>query len=161
MIIWGSKGRFVTIGEGSFFCPSCEAVRRYKHQQAGRYFTLYFIPLFKTKSLGDFVECQTCKMTFKPEVLTLSKELEEQRRLQKELKGAIAAITSELDSGVPIEAVAKSLMDSGVDQEGAARIVYGASGGQIRSCTACNLNYKSSVAYCSVCGQPLAGVVSY
>ncbi|HLY26662.1 MAG TPA: zinc-ribbon domain-containing protein [Aggregatilineales bacterium] len=71
MIIWGTKGRIKDVGSGQFLCPSCRAVRMYKHKHAARYFTLYFIPLFKIKDLGEFVECQTCGGTFKTTVLQL------------------------------------------------------------------------------------------
>lgn len=71
MIIWGTKGRIKDIGSGQFLCPKCQAIRMYKHKQAGRYFTLYFIPLFKIKDLGEFIECQTCGGTFKTAVLQL------------------------------------------------------------------------------------------
>ena len=41
----------------------------YELKEVGKYFTLYFIPIVKTKDLGGYVECQTCLQTFYPEVL--------------------------------------------------------------------------------------------
>jgi hypothetical protein len=73
MIIFGTRGRIKEVGSGEFICPSCRANRQYKRKQAGRYFTLYFIPIFKVKDLGEFVECQTCGGTFKTAVLDLMK----------------------------------------------------------------------------------------
>ena len=69
MIIWGSKGKTKVAERGTFMCPTCNSLQRYEHHVTGKYFTLYFIPLFKTKTLGEYVECQSCFMTFKPEVL--------------------------------------------------------------------------------------------
>ena len=69
MIIWGSKGRQKELAEGTFYCPKCNDNRPYKKKRATRYFTLYFIPLFETKNLGEFVECQVCKTNFDPKVL--------------------------------------------------------------------------------------------
>ena len=69
MTIWGSEGKQELISEGKFFCPKCNNVRHYKQKRVSRYFTLYFIPLFKTKSPGEFVECQVCKNGFEPKIL--------------------------------------------------------------------------------------------
>ncbi len=69
MIIFGTKGRIKEVGSGQFVCPRCRAMRLYKRKHAARYFTLYFIPVFKIKDLGEFVECQTCGGTFQTAVL--------------------------------------------------------------------------------------------
>ena len=34
-----------------------------------RFFTLYFIPLFPTETLGEYVECSACDATYEPVVL--------------------------------------------------------------------------------------------
>jgi hypothetical protein len=60
MIIWGSKVRESRIGAGTFFCPYCAADRPYTHKRMSRYFTLYFIPLFPTSTLAQYVECGKC-----------------------------------------------------------------------------------------------------
>ena len=69
MIIWGWKARTKTISSGTFHCPACDGHRAYSLIQIARWFTLYFIPLFKTKDLGEYVECGTCKETYKTRVL--------------------------------------------------------------------------------------------
>ena len=61
MLIWGSKGKEKVLEQGRFFCPKCNAERLYIHKRVSKQFTLYFIPLFETKKLGEVVECQTCK----------------------------------------------------------------------------------------------------
>jgi hypothetical protein len=71
MIIWGSKNRQQTVTSGQFFCPKCATERQYKHVRVSRYFTLYFIPLFSTKALGEYVECQQCGQTYSLDVLKL------------------------------------------------------------------------------------------
>lgn len=68
-IVWGWRGRQKVIGTGQFFCPDCGDYRDYKQIVVTRWFTLYWIPLFKGKQLGDFVECQSCKATFNDRVL--------------------------------------------------------------------------------------------
>jgi hypothetical protein len=74
MVIWGSKGKSKTIGTGTFYCPHCKSHQLFKHEEVSKYFTLYFIPLFKTEKLGEYIECQTCLKTFKPEVHQFSRQ---------------------------------------------------------------------------------------
>jgi transcription elongation factor Elf1 len=69
MIIWGSRGREKVLSSGQFYCPKCNTMRPYKLKSVGRYFTLYFIPLFQTKKVGEYVECQFCHQAFKSEIL--------------------------------------------------------------------------------------------
>lgn len=76
MIIWGSKGKDKTIGTGTFYCPHCKSHQAFRHVELSRYFTLYFIPLFKTHKLGEYIECQSCLKTFKPEVMQYSRQFE-------------------------------------------------------------------------------------
>jgi hypothetical protein len=50
--------------------PRCGADRGYLLQQARRWFTLFFIPIFPvSKPIGDQVQCTTCHTNFRPEVL--------------------------------------------------------------------------------------------
>ena len=72
MIIFGTKGRTKEIGRGEFFCPNCRIQRPYIEKRISRYFTLYFIPIFPIKKLGEYVECQVCKKAYKPGILRLN-----------------------------------------------------------------------------------------
>lgn len=74
MIIWGWRARDRQIATGIFHCPGCRASGAYTHRQVARYFTLYFIPLFPTATLGEYVRCLRCGGEFKPVVLTLSQQ---------------------------------------------------------------------------------------
>ena len=69
MIIWGSRGVTSSVAKGQFHCPTCNDGRAFDHTKARRFVTLYFIPLIPLENLGEYVECQTCKGTYKPEVL--------------------------------------------------------------------------------------------
>ena len=73
MIIWGSKAKEKTISSGPFFCPSCQLDATYDHIRVGRYFTLYFIPLFSMSTLGEYIKCRNCQAGFEPSVLDLSR----------------------------------------------------------------------------------------
>lgn len=69
-LIWGWRTRSKTLASGTFACPGCSADRQYVHKQARRWFTVFFIPLIPLKVLGEYIECQTCKCTYKPAVLS-------------------------------------------------------------------------------------------
>lgn len=64
MIIWGSKVRVVKGNSGYFDCPRCGSRQPFEQMRAARYFTLYFVPLFETASLGEFARCLTCRSEF-------------------------------------------------------------------------------------------------
>src|SRR5690242_11887298 len=70
LIIFGTRGVTTTAGKGEFHCPGCGATRRYEHKRVRRFFTLYFLPIIPLDLLGEYVECQECKDTYKPAVLT-------------------------------------------------------------------------------------------
>ena len=74
MIIWGSNTKERTVGSGVFFCPSCRLDAAYDHIRVSSYFTLYFIPLFATSTLGEAVGCKSCGSQFNMEILRLSRE---------------------------------------------------------------------------------------
>lgn len=74
MIIWGSTGKEKTVGYGQFFCPQCASDTRYAHKRVSRYFTLYFIPLFRTATLGEYLQCDHCAGQFKSSILQVPRE---------------------------------------------------------------------------------------
>jgi hypothetical protein len=71
LVIFGFRVRGSTVGSGTFFCPSCGGDRPYVHKKARRWFTIFFVPLIPLKEVGEYVECQRCKTTYKPSVLSL------------------------------------------------------------------------------------------
>lgn len=74
MIIWGSKVDTKVKNRGKFMCPRCNSLQTYYHRVSGKYFTLFFIPLFVTKLLRDDIECQNCFMNFDPTVLDVDEK---------------------------------------------------------------------------------------
>ncbi len=74
MIIWGSKAKEAQVGTGVFFCPNCLAQSSHSRMRVSRYFTLYFIPLFPTATLGEYVKCGTCGGQFPDVILTCTRE---------------------------------------------------------------------------------------
>lgn len=69
MIIFGTRGITTTPEKGDFHCPSCGSSQPYGLKRVRRFFTLYFIPVIPLDKLGEYVECRTCKDTYKPVVL--------------------------------------------------------------------------------------------
>jgi hypothetical protein len=74
MIIWGSKAKEAQISTGSFFCPQCMADSTYSYMRVSRYFTLYFIPLFPTSTLGEYVRCNGCRGEMTHMVIQFTRE---------------------------------------------------------------------------------------
>jgi tellurite resistance protein len=68
-IIFGTRGITYSAGKGEFHCPGCDALRPYDKKRVRRFFTLYFIPIIPLDVLGEYVECQHCKDTYKTDVL--------------------------------------------------------------------------------------------
>jgi len=54
MIIWGRRALTSTVFRGTSYCPECSQQRAYSRRRMRRFFTLYFIPLFPTKTLGEY-----------------------------------------------------------------------------------------------------------
>ncbi|MDF2691958.1 MAG: hypothetical protein K0S65_341 [Labilithrix sp.] len=70
LIIFGTRGVTYSAGRGEFHCPGCDNRRPYDHKRVRRFFTLYFIPIVPLDVLGEYVECQHCRDTYKPDVLS-------------------------------------------------------------------------------------------
>ncbi|NIM95047.1 MAG: zinc-ribbon domain-containing protein [Anaerolineales bacterium] len=155
MIIWGSKGKSKTIGTGTFYCPYCRGMRNFKHERLGKYFTLYFIPLFETSKIAEYIECQTCFMTFKPEVLKHSEKFDQEREFAQQAKEFISSISRDLQAGVPVNVISKGLVNAGMSEENAGRILYTATKGQLKECKNCGFLYAAAISYCSTCGSEL------
>ena len=71
MIIFGTRGVTYSAGSGDFYCPSCRGQMPYKHKRVRRFFTLYFIPVIPLDLHGEYIECQQCRNTYKPQVLDI------------------------------------------------------------------------------------------
>jgi zinc-ribbon family len=147
MIIWGSKGRQMKLGSGEFNCPRCQAKRSYHHMRSTLYFTLYFIPLFRMRNLGEYTECQTCKQGFQMEILHYEPPT------QTELM--MASVQQELEAGLPLHMAHKKLVSNGVSETDAKQVIELASRGMTKTCKGCNFEYISTVTLCSNCGGRL------
>lgn len=68
-LIWGFRTRMVVTGRGSFDCPICVAQQPFELRQVARWFRLFFLPIAKTRPLGEFVFCLGCRNTLRRGVL--------------------------------------------------------------------------------------------
>ena len=147
MIIWGTRGRQIEISSGQFHCPKCDTTRPYKRKRVAQYFTLFFIPLFQIKNLGEFIECQFCHQSYKPEVLSYKPPSPAERLL--------VTVRKELETGTPIHMVQQKLIANGVDQESAKKLTDLATGGVQVTCSKCGFTYLGTIKLCTNCGSSL------
>jgi predicted RNA-binding Zn-ribbon protein involved in translation (DUF1610 family) len=155
MIIWGSKGKEKTIAEGQFYCPQCRTSRPYRHKKVAKYFTLYFIPLFETKNLGEYIECQWCFTTFRTEVLHYSRSLEQDHEQQEKIKKMITDISDGLDAGASLQSIASIIKAAGGNEDASSAAIFAATQGKIKVCSKCGAVFKATLSYCSICGSLL------
>lgn len=150
MIVFGTSNKMKTVGSGQFHCPNCRTMRAYERKQAKRYFSLYFIPLIPMGDLGEFVECQTCHLTFRPEVLTVKPP-----EPTTDLAVLINSAKARLGGSHPIEYFVRDLNAAGLEREAAWSIVTSAIGSARRVCPNCDLSYAATVTTCRECSRPL------
>lgn len=106
MIIFGVRGRLVTLGSGSFYCPRCHGDRQYARKGVRRWFTLFFVPIFPiSATTGARVCCDTCKGAFTDDVLSLPTADAFQALLRRSFRQCAIAV---LKSGDPSSALARS-----------------------------------------------------
>ena len=72
MIIFGTRGVRMNAGSGTFLCPACRRQQPYHQKKLRRFFTLYFIPIIPLDVIQEYVECDECKGTYKPTVLSIT-----------------------------------------------------------------------------------------
>ena len=146
-IIWGSRGRVKDVSFGEFHCPQCDQARDYVHKRAKRYFTLYWIPLFPTETLGEFIECRGCGGQFTPEVL------EHRPPSREEILIGIAR--GELEKGLPLHMIEQRMINGGVHPDLARDLADRALGDSSNVCQTCGHVYADVIPACSNCGAVL------
>ena len=67
-ILFGTEPSTVRMGRGEFYCPECMARRPYHRTRVGRRLRLLGAVL-PAGRYGEYVECDECFSTFRPEVL--------------------------------------------------------------------------------------------
>lgn len=147
MIIWGHRSQETVLSSGTFHCPKCDETRYYKHVRIDRYFTLFFIPLFPIRTLGEFIECQFCYRTYQPKVLDYKPPSPAER--------LIYTVRKELEAGIPIHMIQQKLIASRANQEIAKKVIDIATGGIQVKCPKCGFSYLSNIRLCTNCRNNL------
>jgi uncharacterized tellurite resistance protein B-like protein len=71
VLIWGSRSVRRTVDSGKFYCPECSSSQYYRLIRARRFGHVYWIPLLPLGDSVEYVECETCRGTYKPGVLDM------------------------------------------------------------------------------------------
>jgi hypothetical protein len=148
MIIWGSTGREVQVGQGQFYCPQCQSQQHFFHNRLARYFTLYFIPLFPIGNHGEFIVCGGCGGQFSMDVLQYKPPSSSERLAH--------ALRADLDAGMPLHMAQQKLLSGGMAQADAEQFIAWAAEEPTRHCARCNFRYRHTVGACMNCGGRLA-----
>jgi hypothetical protein len=147
MIIWGSKCKDTIESKGLFNCPECNARKPYELIKVSKYFTLYFIPVFPMETLGKYIKCTSCNNKYNEEVLRY--------RPPTETDLLKSAAQQDLNSGTPVQIAVKKMINNGVAEETATKIVNEVVGNNRRKCKSCDFDFISPIQKCSGCGSLL------
>ena len=104
LIIFGLRVFYRTIAQGTFHCRRCGGDREYRHRAGRRWFTLFFIPVIPLSSVGEHVQCTTCRARYVTDVLHQPTTAQMQAALPA---GMRAAVTVMLRSGDPSSPVSR------------------------------------------------------
>ena len=104
LIIFGLRVFYRTIAQGTFHCRRCGGDRQYRHRAGRRWFTLFFLPVIPLNTVGEHVQCTTCRTRYVTEVLSQPTTAQMQAALPAGMRAAASAM---LRSGDPASAVSR------------------------------------------------------
>ena len=104
LIIFGLRVFYRTIAQGTFHCRRCGGDRQYRHRAGRRWFTLFFIPVIPLNSVGEHVQCTTCRTRYVTDVLSQATTAQMQAALPMGMRAAASAM---LRSGDPASPAAR------------------------------------------------------
>ena len=147
VLLLGSRGREVDAGGGEFYCPNCREMRHYRRKRIGRYFTVYFVPIFQIEKLAEWLQCDVCQAVYPIDIL--------QRKPPPDPGLILNEVRSDLDGGMPAAQVRMKLLNSGLRPELAQRVIDEAVGAGRRVCPNCSAVHPADAAFCDRCGARL------
>ena len=112
LIIFGLRVFYRTIAQGTFHCRRCGGDRPFRHRSGRRWFTLFFLPVIPLNSVGEHVQCQTCRTRYVTDALAQPTTAQMQAALPVGMRAAASAMLRSGDPASPaarqraIEAVA-------------------------------------------------------
>jgi hypothetical protein len=102
LIIFGLRVFYRTIAQGTFHCRRCGGDREYRHRSGRRWFTLFFLPVIPLNSIGDHVQCTTCRTRYVTDVLSLPTTAQMQAALPLGMRAAVSAMLRSGDPASPV-----------------------------------------------------------
>ena len=102
LIIFGLRVFYRTIAQGTFHCRRCGGDRGYRHRSGRRWFTLFFLPVIPLNSVGDHVQCTTCRTRYVAEVLSQPTTAQMQAALPAGMRAAGSAMLRSGDPASPV-----------------------------------------------------------
>jgi len=101
LIIFGLRVFYRTIAQGTFHCRRCGGDREYRHRAGRRWFTLFFLPVIPLNSVGEHVQCTTCRTRYVTEVLSQPTTAQMQAALPAGMRAAVSAMLRSGDPSSP------------------------------------------------------------
>ena len=102
LIIFGLRVFYRTIAQGIFYCRRCGGDRQYRKRSGRRWFTLFFLPVIPLNSVGEHVQCSTCRTRYVPDVLNQPTTAQMQAALPAGMRAAVWAMLRSGDPASPV-----------------------------------------------------------
>ena len=102
LIIFGLRVFYRTIAQGTFHCRRCGGDRQYRHRAGRRWFTLFFLPVIPLNTVGEHVQCTTCRTRYVTEVLSQPTTAQMQAALPAGMRAAVSAMVRSGDPASPV-----------------------------------------------------------
>ena len=102
LIIFGLRVFYRTIAQGTFYCRRCGGDRQYRQRSGRRWFTLFFLPVIPLNSVGEHVQCTTCRTRYVTDVLNQPTTAQMQAALPAGMRAAVSAMLRSGDPASPV-----------------------------------------------------------
>src|ERR1700731_3247341 len=102
LIIFGLRVFYRTIAQGPFHCRRCGGDRQYRHRAGRRWFTVFFLPVIPLTTVGEHVQCTTCRTRYVTEVLSQPTTAQMQAALPTGMRAAVSAMLRSGDPASPV-----------------------------------------------------------
>ena len=102
LIIFGLRVFYRTIAQGTFYCRRCGGDRQYRKRSGRRWFTLFFLPVIPLNSVGEYIQCTTCRTRYVTDVLNQPTTAQMQAALPAGMRAAVSAMLRSGDPASPV-----------------------------------------------------------
>jgi hypothetical protein len=102
LIIFGLRVFYRTIAQGTFHCRRCGGDRQYRHRSGRRWVTLFFLPVIPLNSVGEHVQCATCRTRYVTDVLKVPTTAQMLAALPAGMRAAASVMLRAGDPASPV-----------------------------------------------------------